>query len=501
MISRVKSHITQLLALTNGTKDLPGILNKKITKEYNLSRKNDPHDSICNAPLTNLYFGHKGKVSACCFNRSHLLGTYPNDSIKKIWNSDSANKLRKLLKANDLSSGCQSCASLITKKNFDGVVARNYDNLPIAKNHPSKLEFELSNVCNLECQMCFGEFSSSIRKNREKKPPIESPYDSNFVQQLVDYIPHLKSTRFFGGEPFLIDIYYEIWDMIIKLNPSCQIVVQTNGTILNNRVKNLLSKGNFKISLSIDSFEKKTYETIRVNAKYETVMENLLYFNNYCKNQNLNLGISVCPTTLNWEELPSIIETCNDLKAFVFFNTVWHPKELSLSHLPSEKLYEINSRLAEFQFPEETIVEKNNLQHYNDFNNLINGWHKAAIERELKETKHAKIRIKRERLLEKKLKETSANYLTELFYKKVKVSFKKSSENKNQESLNRLSSYLDKTNNVFRSFPKDLRFKKTINTLIEEPSFETILEVLENETEDQIYNRLLELYELEYHSK
>ncbi|MBK8706476.1 MAG: hypothetical protein IPN33_24860 [Saprospiraceae bacterium] len=33
-----------------------------------------------------------------------------------------------------------------------------------AVNYPRCLEFELSNTCNLECAMCFGEFSSSIRK-------------------------------------------------------------------------------------------------------------------------------------------------------------------------------------------------------------------------------------------------------------------------------------------------------------------------------------------------
>jgi MoaA/NifB/PqqE/SkfB family radical SAM enzyme len=48
--------------------------------------------------------------------------------------------------------------------------------------YPSMLELELNNTCNLECVMCIGELSSSIRKNREKLPAIRSPYDEAFVE-------------------------------------------------------------------------------------------------------------------------------------------------------------------------------------------------------------------------------------------------------------------------------------------------------------------------------
>ena len=311
----------------------------------------------------------------------------------------------------------------------------------------------------------------------------------------------LRSSSRIGGEPFLIDLYYDIWNLIIKLNPSCQIVVQTNGTVLNNRVKNLLSRGNFKINLSIDSFVKDSYESIRVNAKYHKVMENIQYFNNYCKDKNTNLGVSACPLTTNWKELPEMLKACNNLDAFIYFNVVWYPKELSLSQLPSKKLQEINSYLAKFHFPDETMVQKSNLQHYNDYNNLIKGWANIAAEKEKKQRKNAKSLAKKERILEKKLENISAVHLTALFSKKVKFTFEKSNNPAQEKPLNILDGYLDKTNIVFSRFPHDIRFKKTINTLIEEPDFETVLDVLDNETEDQIYNRVNELYQQEHHSK
>jgi len=501
MLAGVKSQINKILTLTNGRKSNLPVLNNRLIEQYNLSRKNGPHDSLCNAPLTNMYFGQKGNVSACCFNRTHLLGSYPEMNIKDIWKSPKANELRKLLKSNNLSSGCHSCASLITKMNFDGVVAKNYDDLPINRNYPSKLEFELSNTCNLECKMCFGEFSSLIRKNRENKPPIKSSYDKRFVEQIKEFIPHIKSARFFGGEPFLIDIYYDIWNLIIKLNPSCQIVVQTNGTILNNRVKKLLSLGNFKINLSIDSLVKESYESIRVNAKYQTIMKNMQYFNQYCKSNNTNLGLSVCPLTTNWKEIPELLYACNNLEAFIYFNVVWYPKDLSLSQLPSKKLQEINSYLAKFHFPDETMVQKSNLQHYNDYNNLIKGWANIADEKERNLKRNEKSMERKERILEKKLKKIEAVHLTTMFNKKVEIAFMKVNNGKTEGLLNILDGYLKKTNVVFGKFTHDLQFKKAINTLNEEPDFEPVIEVLANETEDQIYSRVKELYQQKHHSK
>src|SRR6185295_19977224 len=101
--------------------------------------------------------------------------------------------------------------------NFAGLRARSFDDLsedryaladgvPFA--YPKLMEFEISNVCNLECTMCTGFFSSSIRHNREHLPPIKTPYDDAFVRQLEPFVPHLKAARFLGGEPFLIRTYY-----------------------------------------------------------------------------------------------------------------------------------------------------------------------------------------------------------------------------------------------------------------------------------------------------
>jgi sulfatase maturation enzyme AslB (radical SAM superfamily) len=169
------------------------------------------------------------------------------------------------------------------------VKANHFDTLPFNKDFPTMMEFEIDITCNLECTMCSGDYSNLIRKNKEHRPPLVMKYDMEFVEQLTPYFKHLHEARFSGGEPFLIDLYYEMWNRIAEYNPHCLISIQSNGTILNNRVKNTLTKGKFEIGISLDSLQKEVFESIRINAKFDTVISNIEYFGAYCKEKKRHL--------------------------------------------------------------------------------------------------------------------------------------------------------------------------------------------------------------------
>jgi MoaA/NifB/PqqE/SkfB family radical SAM enzyme len=298
-----------------------------------------PFKAACYAPFKSLYFGHGGKVVACCVNRNHVLGVYPQQSVKEIWQGEKAEALRQALKANSFKLGCNNCEARILSGNHQGLIAAAYNSLPLnPSGYPAELQFELSNTCNLECVMCSGEFSSLIRTKREGKPPIQEPYDTAFVEQLKAFIPHLHKVSFFGGEPFLIDIYYTIWEAILTINPAVNIYVQTNGTVLNNRVKELLQKGNFHINVSVDSVHDDTYRQIRVNANWQKTSENIQWFANYCKQKGVQFGISICPLQQNRFELVDIIQAANSWNATAFIHQLVSPRHVALRALPTDEL-------------------------------------------------------------------------------------------------------------------------------------------------------------------
>lgn len=350
-------------------------LSNALVKAYNQHRPMGAKQYLCYAPFKNIYFGHYGRAVACCYNRTHVLGEYPAQSIKEIWFGKQAEKLREYIKHNDLALGCFGCKQHIVSGNYDGSKSKQYDQHTLNKNkYPSVMEFELSNVCNLECEMCNGNFSSLIRAKRENLPPLHIPYDNKFVDQLEEFIPYLDEVKFYGGEPFLIDIYYEIWDRIIKINPNVRISVQTNGTTLNSRLKDLMEKIDFHINVSFDSLQKEAYESIRKNANYERVLENIAYFKDYCKRKNTFFGISVCAMQQNWRELPDFINYCNNMDVPVYFHTVSFPLSCSIRAMVASEIDEIKAYLERFDFAEDTPTQKKNKVHYFDFIKQIENW-------------------------------------------------------------------------------------------------------------------------------
>jgi MoaA/NifB/PqqE/SkfB family radical SAM enzyme len=211
-------------------------------RKYNRQRPRAHRKHICVAPLNSMYMGMRGRVSVCCVNKPYLIGRFPGQSLKEIWFGEKLKRIREHLARHDFSLGCQNCKEGILAGNYTGLASLAYDNagLPNTQGFPTKIDFELENTCNLECVMCKGEFSSAIRKNREKLPPIPSSYGPELVEQLKEFLPHLRYTRFAGGEPFMVTRYLEIWELMARENPNIQVSIQTNGTFLTPRIRKIM---------------------------------------------------------------------------------------------------------------------------------------------------------------------------------------------------------------------------------------------------------------------
>jgi molybdenum cofactor biosynthesis enzyme MoaA len=250
------------------------------------------------------------------------------------------------------------------------------------------MEFELSNLCNLECVMCNGRLSSSIRKRRDQLPAIPSPYDDEFVRQLEEFIPHLESARFNGGEPLLQKECLQIWERIIAIKPSIEITIATNGTVWSPKIEKLLKKGRFKINLSLDGMSAKTYESIRRNSDFKKVVANAARFSEYCVEAGTVFCIMYNPMRTNWHEIPDLIRFCNENGYHVWFNTIYRPFQLALWTLPSKELYKIYEELSHRSMPlhEDHSIAFGNTQKYHTFVHVqLKNWAKEQEEREKKD--------------------------------------------------------------------------------------------------------------------
>ena len=359
-----------------------------ILADYQASR--DPRTDrsvLCHAPYVSLNFEQNGNVTACCYNRSFVLGTYPRQNVREIWEGASARALREAFLESAEAPGCELCFHQLRNRNFGGALMRNFDQYSGDPNYrptldpssPRVLEFEIANTCNLECVMCTGYWSSSIRAHREKLPPLQSPYDELFVEQLEQYLPTVKGAKFLGGEPFLIERYYDIWERFTRLNPEAQLAVTTNATFLPKRARALLEELRVGFAVSLDGFTPETYESIRKNAKFDDVMANVNYLLDYTRRCGTELSIAICPMTYNWREIPALLEFCEQRGLGLHFNMVLKPVEASLGGLQAEELAEVIEHLARVRLSPDTACGERNRREWQGLLDQLRGWHREKV--------------------------------------------------------------------------------------------------------------------------
>ena len=355
---------------------MKGKISKSIIAEYNKTRSYFKRAKLCYAPFNSLRFSLSGNIYACCYNRFHSLGKYPEVSIREAWTGEKANELRQFISENNLSSGCHACYAKLISKNYFATGARIYDAYKIKSQGPSLMEFEITSKCNLECIMCNGENSSLIRKNRENGDPYPMVYDDNFVKQFTEFIPYLKEARFVGGEPFMEDIYYKMWEMISGNGKNTLISILTNGTILNERIISFYKNNNVNISFSIDSVNKDTYQAIRINADYEKVSDNFKKILEISKQYKRGINVNVCPLRINMWEIPEILNYYTNLDVPVVIHTVVYPPALAVGTLPEKDLNEYLNYLKKQKITENKRFSNHNSVTFVSYIKQVNEWAK-----------------------------------------------------------------------------------------------------------------------------
>lgn len=355
---------------------------KELVVNFNKNRPYGPKKKICYAPFNNLHFQINGNVSACSFNYDFIIGNVTNSTIKEIWLGEKAKEFRDKL-ANYNFEMCKSCEKVLTAKNYNSFPPLKYDMFADDDIlYPNQMSFEMSDLCNFECIMCNENFSSLIRK-KKNLPPQKFKYPDRFFEELQEFLPHLKTATFIGGEPLIIKSYFRIWEDILTVNNSCVIHIQTNASFLPPRFLEMLETGQFDIGISLDATNKEIFEKIRINANFDDVQKNIQILKTYMDRNKVNLNINFCPLTENWEELPKIIEYSNKLNIPLKIVNVENPRHLSLQHKNVVYLNNIIQSLEKVNnFNPQNIIQEKNVHSYKQYLNHLSFLLKEAEERE-----------------------------------------------------------------------------------------------------------------------
>ncbi len=300
---------------------------------------------LCKAPFLSIYINPDGTVTPCCFNKLDVFGNIYEMPLISILKSNIRKELQHKIKNNIFPVGCKSCETHVKCGNWINSGITKYNSYKVRENKLSVIEFELSHKCNLRCIMC------KLNDGAKNYTPVYNLEKEFTINKQISPILHdIKIMYFYGGEPFQIEEYFDIWNNAIDLKFKGILFIQTNGTILNNRIHEMLTKASFLIGLSIDSFRKETYEKIRKGAHIDTVLQNIPFFKEISKRNGKNLTVAICPMTINWKDIPEIVKYCNENNLNVFFNSVIYPKYLSIYFLPYEQIVEIIECYSKFVF-------------------------------------------------------------------------------------------------------------------------------------------------------
>ena len=135
---------------------------------------------------------------------------------------------------------------------------------------PFWYDLRISNNCNLSCQTCGPTSSSSIAKSM------------NIENQHLSFEPEMEinpnSIRIYlaGGEPFMIKRFVDVLESVE--NKDCEIVVNTNGTIITKALTKALSYfNNVCITVSLDGFSNLN-EKIRIGSNWNVIDANINIF-------------------------------------------------------------------------------------------------------------------------------------------------------------------------------------------------------------------------------
>lgn len=358
---------------------------QKLNIEYNQQRFYGPQKYFCYAPFGSLFISYNGKVAPCyaCKIRESM----EHKSIEEIWNGPAFQSLR-----NDISNGiipeaCSFCRNHFMSKDYGSILANKYDHyLMSTSGMPIIAELELSNQCNLECIMCSGTLSSSIRKNREHLPAVVNKLPDNFLEQFEPILKNLKSIELTGGDPLLIKTYYELLHLAESINPLIDVLITTNANTFTKETEDLLNrKMKLSFNVSVDSLNEDTYSKIRCNGSLKTALKNIDRFKEYTQKHNTSLGFLVCPLKYNWKELPDFVGFANKHGASLSYHVVFKPAEHALWSFSSVELEKILKHLNSFQFTSDNFIGNINVRSYNSLVHLIESWYKKAIVREQKQ--------------------------------------------------------------------------------------------------------------------
>lgn len=232
---------------------------------------------------------------------------------------------------------------------------------------PSFVVVKITEDCNLRCDYCYTEGG----KNKKV-------IDVEDVINLFDQISLGNSGKivclFHGGEPLMhISVIEKIINELNKkyYSPRISYRIQTNGTIVNKKIIDVIKKNKISVGVSLDGYKTlndQHRKQIDGGGTFDTIMKNIDYF----RNENIKIGILNLITKSNVNHIEEILNFYKENNLYNISFSIFAPsgygKSIASMLIPNQSelvknvkkeiLWLIKNNENALKTNEETITER-----------------------------------------------------------------------------------------------------------------------------------------------
>ena len=174
------------------------------------------------------------------------------------------------------------------------------------------LRLDITNKCNLRCIMCH------YKEEEIHSKPVQNLIPEELKQQLQSISPFVKHIMLSCGfEPLMSKHFTDILAMIHTDFPHISMSLCTNATLLNSEARAAIIRHKVtNVLLSLDGVSKAMVEQIRVGARYEKVIGNIMALRDLKRKHGLEyprLTMDYVMMDRNLHEAIPFVEMCADL--------------------------------------------------------------------------------------------------------------------------------------------------------------------------------------------
>lgn len=349
--------------------------------------KSKSKSNFCIRPFNSVAVTSTGEINICCSITSQLTKfknftpyNMKNTDLEKWWSSDYVKYVRKSFLENKKLEECASCwkkeeagvSSHRTRSNIEhkAIFKNKYrTNLSLLGKHdlafPEDIELQITNLCNLKCQMCRGSDSSRLLVENnalgfEKLRQKDYDLDEVHYSKIKDMVKHdLSLISLMGGEPLFNKKIIEILSLLIKNGKSQDIKlhITTNGTICNNKILNILKEfKDVRLMLSMEGTEK-CNEYMRFPSSWAEIKNNISQFKNL---DNTYIYINTIVQNLNILYVDKLIDYAYKNNFYIKLEKITRPDYLNMLNLPKKILQKAHKRLSNIK--EEKLIHAENVK-------------------------------------------------------------------------------------------------------------------------------------------